>query len=406
MIKKYTSISRSNFNLIGGEWLTAENNAGESILNFSPEFCWDASGSYRGNFHVLNGTLSNTVSVFDTALGDETTALAQSRSGTLQLRWQEIFPGETAQSYYSRPCRVITDVAPLVDLPVTQSGWLVLRMSLSNNTGCDFAFEDSYLGSVYLKFDWLLLPDLPEAESKSDFLAVATLILDNNNNVEIIQQQFGPGTLWIPLAEPSQSDSTSSSSSHSSSSEDKSSSSLSESASSSSISDSESISDETAYIEVTFFYQETTDSLQPDGSTLKRYGEVALTGGFTAVNPYPENGYTVVLTGTETYDDGEGSGIQTAAATHTMQVFRNDELARWDFYDADALDWAELLDYEDTANDISYSTPVYDFPAAAVTDVYPAGTIQVDHYVINGVSEAVPFYVLTSSLTITFEVKK
>ncbi|MBE6366329.1 MAG: hypothetical protein E7052_00250 [Lentisphaerae bacterium] len=408
MIRKYTPVPHSNFPLIGGEWLIAENNARESIINFSPEFCLEDPSTYRGNFHVVPGSNDGQVSVFDTSFSDESSALAQSRSGTVQLRWQEIFSGELANSYYSRPQRVVTNVAPLIDFDVVQSGWLLLRMTLATANLFDFFFEDSYLGKVYLKFAWVLLPELPEPSEKSDYLPVAALILDSSGNVEIIQQHYGPGTLWIPLKEASQSDSQDSSSSSSSSSSGlESSSSLSESGSSSSVSDSDSSnSDETAEIEVTFVYQESTDSLESDGSTFRRYGEVSLSGSFTAAAPYPDGGYTVVLTGSETYDDGEGYGEQTYPAQHTMNIFRNDELGRWDFYDADAFDWADLLDYEDTVDDISYSTPVYDFPKASPGDVYPDGTIQVDHYVVNGLNEPVPFYVLTSSLIVTFKVKK
>ena len=87
MIKKNTSVKRNFHNIIGGEWLVAENNATESIINLVPEF--STPSPYRGNFQAVQ-TGTNKLNVINTAHAEEDSNEAAQSAGELLLRWTKI----------------------------------------------------------------------------------------------------------------------------------------------------------------------------------------------------------------------------------------------------------------------------------------------------------------------------
>jgi hypothetical protein len=370
---------------------------------------------YRGNFTVLNNG-GDRVDVYDTTFADESDSLARQRSGVLTLRWQKIVSGEDGKHYYSIPCAKVTDAPVLSNFKVDRNGWLLLQMQRVNTTAADLTFQDEYLGNVALNFSWIFKNSIPEPDSTKVCLAVAGIVFDRSGEMpEIVQQQFGPAELWIPLAagDPEESQSSdsesisdsSSSISESASSDSRSSDSsgsISDSSSSDDHDDSSSSDDPPVTVYVTLHYREDSyvaDPAAPDGVGLL-YGEVWLNGSFVVSGKYPDEGYQLILTGMQEYFDG--ANPTTEDIVHTMTVYRDEANGFWDFYDHDANEWGEWYDINDTANDIIASTPVYDHPLLKDHPRYPLGNLRVDHEIINGVTEAAPHYTLESSLIINF----
>lgn len=409
-----TSVNRVHRTVTGGDWLVAENNADGAVISFMPELEM-AAAEYQGNFHVLNPQ-DCMLAVYDTALGSSDDPAAQSRSGTIMLYWQEVVEtgGEEESVFYSVPGCKVVEAPVLQDFTVSETGWLILKLTRLANSGGDYSFYDDYLGNVYLSWSWEFVLNLPAMKEGSTYLPVAGIIVDQDTlTLTVVQQQFGPGVMWLPITPEEQSSSSSSSSSESVSSDSSSSSSSSSSSDASESSDSLADSSSSGsggitYVDiaVTFSYTENTEARDDADGTFNMSGEVQLSGTFQGCSQYPEGGYQLTLTGWEKYDSGDGNGAQTSEISHQMTVFRNEALDRWEFYDADAFDWADNLNGVDDVNDIDYSTPMYVFPTLQSMPTYPSGTIMVDHKIINGVSESPPLFVLTSCLRVTFAPQK
>ncbi|MBE6380513.1 MAG: hypothetical protein E7047_06250 [Lentisphaerae bacterium] len=435
MLEKFTSVKRNQLPLVGGDWIISENNANESIINLNPEFMFQPP--YRGNFAVSNNN-DALLNVYDTTFVGSDESNAPDRSGTVTLRWQKII--QSGETYYSIPCGKTADAPSLSDFKVNKNGWLLLQMKRVNSQSADVMFSDDYLGNVALDFKWIFKESIPTPESSKVYLAAAGVIFDEDAEIaEVVQQQFGPAELWIPLEVSEQESSSSSNGSESSTSGTDSGSSNSESGSSSSNESSSSRSEsesgensesksgensesksgslsfsishddsssgddgENKVIRVTFYYREdmnARDTLDSPNE-IYRYRELALTGEFTANSQYPEYGYQVLLTGTEYYNTEDGDFEEEIV--HTMTVFKDGENAIWTFYDYDAEDWGDWYDKYDEYLDKVYETPVYEHPAVADHPVYPLGNIRVDHHIVQGTTELGQLNDLQSSLIINF----
>ena len=402
MLKKKTPIYRQQHNLIGGEWTDAENNARGSIINLVPEF--PIASPYRGNFQVVQ-TDANKLNLLNTAHCEEEDEMARNSSGELLLRWMKItrVPGEE-EKYIAQPRGKTVTVPHLSDCRIYSDGWFYLKMSRVEHSTGDITFQDEVLGEVKLRFDLVNTPQLPNESLTTGILPLATVITNSQGNIEeIIQQQFGPGVLWVPNNIQEESSSSGSSSSGSSSSEnpDFSSSSGHPDIPVNPPEDSSSSTNEDIIIQVTLQYDEICKGdFVGLGVETHRYN-MLLTGSFTASQNYPNNGYTVRMTGSVVKDYGDGSPI-TEEVSWDINIFRNEDAGHWDVYHLKVIDWAGYYQSQSSEDDIDFTTPVYIFPDLQTMLTYPLGIIQVDHHLIHGASLDVPDNDLTSSLQITF----
>ena len=447
MLKKKTSVNRTIHNLIGGEWLVAENNARGSILNLVPEF--QANASYRGNFQAVQAN-GETLNVLNTAHCEEDDESAGNSSGELQLRWIKITRISGDEDKYIAQLREKSVTVPhLSDCPATSDGWLYLKMSRVETIPGDISFYDDVLGDVKLRFQLLFSENLPDDSQTSCILPLASVTVNDKNEIdEIIQQQFGPGVLWVPHnvtvnvdpidpdpidpdpidpdpidpdpidpdpidpdpidpdpidpdpidpdpidpdpidpdpIDPDPIDPDPIDPDPIDPPED----------SSSSTPDGKTI------IDVIWQYDSVTrGDFTGLGMETHTY-HLLLTGSFAISSSYPDAGYNVCMTGTIIKDYGDGSPI-TENVSWDLNVFRNQAAGRWDVFSPKLSDWAAYYQEQDSDFDTDFSTPVYLFPDLQTTPLYPVGSIQVDHHLIHGVSNPVPDSDLTSSLIITF----
>lgn len=397
MIKKNTAVKRKIHNLIGGEWLAAENNAAGSIINLVPEF--PMSEPYRGNFQAIQ-TDTNQLNVINTALAEEDSTEAENSAGDVLLRWTKIekLPGEE-DKYIAIPQEKTVTVPAMNPCNALDSGWLYMKMIRLYNGQGRISFKDETLGNVQLDFMLGYSAVLPsDNNGVITILPIAAVTFNDNKEIEeIVQQQFGPGVMWVPTA--------ASAVLNSSSSEEPSSSSfvypdipdvpvIPEDSSSSVISDK-------IIIEVDLEYTEaSTGDIMGTGVTTQT-SHAVLSGKFTGQTSYPANGYTVQLTGSVYYDYGNGE-TSTEELNWVVEIFRNTTRSCWDVYHLKINDWAMYQNEKNSEFDTDFSTPVYSFPDLQSMPGYPQGTIRVDHHLIHGVSNAIPDNDLTSSLVITF----
>lgn len=405
MLKNNSSADYNSPRLVGGDFMVAENNTGYSAINLVPEF--PVNCCYRGNFHVISSSES-TVSVYDTTFIDEAEVPdSAAYSGYVSLRWFETEKNDDDNTMIIRQRSRLMPLPKLTEQTVTSSGWLIMKMTRIENGEADYSFEDDVLGQVKLQFRWLLKDQLPEHEKQSDYLPVAGIIVTEEGIAEIIQQQYGMGTLWLPmqLTEESSSSSSSSSSSDDNSSSSSSmseSESTSESASDNRESSSSSEGNEMLIL-VDLHYSAVSDiDINGDGMPVRMFYQTTLSGSFTAVKPYPQGGYQVTLTGTVSNDYGDGEGLFTDPHSMEVTVFRNDELQRWEAYNGYLGSWSEYLNDQNSDDDIDYTTPIYEFPPADADDFYPSGSIKVTHRLIDGASYTPPENTRNTELIVTF----
>ena len=400
MIKKNTSVKRNLHNIIGGEWLVAENNATGSIINLVPEL--PMSSPYRGNFQAVQ-IEDNQLNIINTAHAEEDSHEAAQSSGELLLRWTKIIkvPNE-ADKYIAQPKEKTVTVPALASCTATSNGWLYLKM-VRLPEGGDISFSDEVLGKVDLQFLLQYATEIPDDSKTSSILPLAAVILNSDNEIEeIVQQQFGPGVLWIPddVSEVSSSSEIPSSSSE-----------IPESSSSIVPEDpdvpvipddsSSSVTTDEIIIGVELEYTEESTGDAMGTGVITQTSHAVLSGSFTAQTNYPANGYDVQLTGTIYYDYGDGE-TSNQEVSWVVNIFRNTTRSCWDVYHLKINDWAMYYNEKNSEFDTDFSTPVYTFPDLQSMPGYPIGSIQVDHHLVHGASNAVPDNDLTSSLVITF----
>ena len=394
MIKKNTSVKRNFHNIIGGEWLVAENNATESIINLVPEF--PTPSPYRGNFQAVQ-TGTNELNVINTAHAEEDSNEAAQSAGELLLRWTKItkVSGEE-DKYIAQPKEKTVTVPPMQSCAAADSGWLYISMIRRYDQKGVISFQDETLGDVQLDFMLNYSSKLPSDNSVISVLPIASVIFNDQKEIEeIVQQQYGPGVLWVY-------NSTTPFSSSSSSSDDPASSSSNDpdvpvipDDSSSSVTADEII------IEVNLeYFEESTGDIMGTG-VITQTSHTILSGRFTAQTTCPANGYNVQLTGSTCYDYGDGD-TSTEEINWLVNILRNTTRNCWDIYHLKINEWAMYHNEKNSELDTDFSTPVYTFPDLQSLPGYPAGTIQVEHHLIYGVSNAIPDNDLTSSLVITF----
>ena len=449
MLKANSAIDRRA--LRAGDFTVIENNTAGAAVNIIPEFpCYD---EYRGNFHAVN-TQDNQIAVYNTAFEEIEDSSRLKYAGTLQLRWQEIKKDEAEEKYFSLPRQKIAEVPVLKKLTVRNNGWLYLKMTRVYSETADFSFSDDYLGSVKLNFSWHLEDALPQPAKSSDIMPVATIIMDDEGFIaEIVQQHFGPGSLWIPLEVTEESSSSfiddssssddiySSSSNNSTSNNDDDSISNNDDSSSGnnnddsssnndddssgnddsssnnnddssgnnnddSFSESSSSSDiisEEYVINVTLRYYETKTIRYSENATYTEIFEVNLTGAFTVNPQMPSNSYSLVMTGTESQDAGWGAGVNTVNVQHSVSIYKNEQLGLWMYFDQHApASWGEYQSGYDSQSDTMLDTAVYNYPQISANMLYPASAIQVDHHIVVGTKAEIPDTDMDSTLQINF----
>ena len=413
MLKNKTTVQRNFGNIISGEWIAAENNASGATVNLVPEFPMDTP--YRGNFQAIQ-TGNDKLNVLNTAHCEEDDEISGHSAGKLQLRWLKIIKlSDEEDKYIAQPREQTVLVPHLSDCSANSDGWLYLKMQRIQSGNADVTFSDDVLGEVKLKFALHCTADLPNDSKTYSILPLATVILDNNGEIEeIVQQQFGPGVLCVPIdIEDSSSSSTD---------EDSSSSSQSESiSSSSSVSDiiksdsrdssstiidppedsSSSVSGDDIIVDVLLKYNETSIGDFMGMGVETHTTNVLLKGSFTAAAVYPANGYTVTMTGTANYDFGNGE-TNSEEISWEMNILQNTQRSCWDVYHQKINDWAGYYNEKNSEFDTDFSTPTYTFPTLQSMPSYPIGTICVVHHLIYGVSNNVPDNDLQSTLEITF----
>ena len=425
MLKKKTPVKRTYRPLIGGEWIASENNAAGTIVNLIPEF--PMTEPYRGNFQAVR--ISNDhINVLNTAHWDETDERSSESSGELLLRWFKIskVPGEE-DKFKALPREKTVTVPHKSACQVQENGWLYLKMSRVSANG-DVSFHDEVLGDVQLQFTLGYSTALPGDTNSSAVLPLAAATVNAEKEIEeIVQQQFGPGVLWVPDDVAGESSSSSEppieppdepdepiepeDSSSSENPDDPDNPIEPEDSSSSEIpddpdvpitpEDSSSSEDPEKNITVILHYHEnSTGDFAGTGVTTMQ-AEFTLTGTFTTQTSSPANGYMVRLSGTAYYDYGDGD-TSSEEVIFDVNVFKNAERSCWDIYHVRVSDWAGFYQGQDTEYDTVFSTPVYKFPPLNSMPDYPVGTIQVEHHLIYGVSNEVPDNDLSSTLTITF----
>lgn len=406
MLKKKTAIRRNYTNLISGEWIAAENNASGAIINMVPEF--PADTPYRGNFQVMQSD-SGTLNVLNTATCDEDNEIARNSSGELLLHWIKIIKIAGAEEKYAAQPRGKTITVPhLTGCSANSTGWFYLKMSRTNSSG-DISFQDDALGDVKLRFSLHCTPDLPDDNNTTVILPLAAVIVNQSGEVEeIIQQQFGPGILWVPNdPEPGSSSSqTSSSIGEESSSSNTGDDIISNSPSSSGIiidpPESSSSQPETdIIIQAVLKYNEVSIGDFMGTGVETHTANYQLTGTFVAKKSTPANGYTVRMTGTATFDFGNGD-IATENIAWDMNVLQNTQRSCWDIFHMKINDWAGYYNEKNSEDDIDFSTPVYTFPSLQSMPGYPVGIIRVEHHLIYGATNNPPDNDLNSTLEITF----
>ena len=414
MIETLTSVSSSRLNLLGGEWIAVENSTNASVINLAPEFALPENNHYQGHFCVIPQT-ENTLAVYDTTLlgayWQEDTATPPPQAGSVKLHWLRIAE-RSDESYLAIPCFRQYELPALENFAVTASGCLVLKMTRVYEGQSDYSFSDSYLGEVHLNFEWMTLPQLPQPDSRSDYLLIAGIIVDENGFIEeIIQQQCGIGNLYIPLKagntpEPSSSSSDSEApdppSTESSSSEtpdppstESSSSETPDPPSTESSSSetpdppsTESSSSETPdppstessstsapggggggggtgkssssspgnglIINIVMIYEENAIYYSDEFAPMQNYTRTEVCGSFAY---QPENigkNYTVELWGTRQY--GLASDAVFEDVLHLLTIMPSSQYDYWTFYDPRANEGMSFMDMVN--NDTSYSTPV------------------------------------------------
>ena len=424
MIKKNTSVKRNFHNIIGGEWLVAENNATESIINLVPEF--PTPSPYRGNFQAVQ-TGTNELNVINTAHAEEDSNEAAQSAGELLLRWTKItkVSGEE-DKYIAQPKEKTVTVPPMQSCAAADSGWLYISMIRRYDQKGVISFQDETLGDVQLDFMLNYSSKLPSDNSVISVLPIASVIFNDQKEIEeIVQQQYGPGVLWVynsttPFSSSSSSsDDPASSSSNdpdvpvipddSSSSNDPDVPVIPDDSSSSDDPDvpvipddsSSSVTADEIIIEVNLeYFEESTGDIMGTG-VITQTSHTILSGRFTAQTTCPANGYNVQLTGSTCYDYGDGD-TSTEEINWLVNILRNTTRNCWDIYHLKINEWAMYHNEKNSEFDTDFSTPVYTFPDLQSLPGYPAGTIQVEHHLIYGVSNAIPDNDLTSSLVITF----
>ncbi len=394
MLKNHTSINGNSGRIIGGDGLIAENGPGGTSVSFNGEM--PLPDIYRGNFHSIM-LENNQITVGNTALNDEFETEMLPNGGDLILRWNEIILAADGETYYSKPRAVKTTAPVMPAMEINSSGWIILKMTRVQGGG-DFSFQDAYLGSVCVDFSWHFAPELPAKDDKSDYLAVAAVIADDGV-LELIQQQFGIGTLWIPLLSEVVDDEESSSSSSSGSDligpdfpdDDDG-------------NDDEIIPDnQDIPVDMTFYYyEESTGDFAGLGFQTTMICTFDFSGSFVAKHPYNNGGYKVTLTGTESYDYGDGEPPVVKNATMEITVLRNDQLSRWEVFNGQVAGWMEYMSGINNDDDCEFHTPVYTFPYADTSQYCPRGTIRVKHDLTYGRSQTPPENKLESDLIITF----
>ena len=422
MLKKKTSVKRSCHPVIGGDWLVAENNAAGAIVNLVPEF--PASAPYRGNFHAIQ-TSENHLNAVNTAHCEEDDELASANTGELMLRWLKIckVPGED-EKFKALPREKTVTVPHLLECHAETDGWLYLKMSRTAGSAGDVSFQDEVLGDVQLRFDLLYAPSLPNDSSSSAILPLASATVNDKGEIEeIIQQQFGPGVLWVPddvseessssddppidppdipvipdepdePVEPDDPDDP----------DDPDVPDIPEEPEEPEEPDESSSSENPSRIiivELEYHEVSTGDFAGTGIHTMK--ADLTMSGTFTTQSRYPSNGYTVQMTGTMDYDYGDGD-TSTEDVIFDMTVFKNTGRSCWDIFQYRVNHWAGYYQGTNPDEDTDFSTPVYIFPPLDSMADYPSGTIQVEHRLLYGVSNEVLDNDLSSTLTITFTV--
>lgn len=404
MIKKKTAVRRSLHSIVGGDWIVAENNARYSSVNLVPEL--PLSTPYRGNFQIVQIN-SAWVNALNTAFCDEEDDKASQSAGEIQLRWMKIVKDPaSADKYIAQPQEKTVTVPHMDACRITSNGWVYLKMNRASGIVGDAEFQNKVLGDVCLRFHLFFAEQLPDDTKNSCILPLAAVTLDDKGNIdEIIQQQYGPGVLWIPVDIPEDSSSAYIEPEISSSSEtvepDVSSSSsemppviLPDDSSSSTVNDK-------ITIEVTLTYNEISKGDFMGTGVETHTTNLLLTGQFIANSSYPTNGYTVKMTGSITYDYGDGNP-ETEKVEWDINVYRNTTSSRWDVYHLRINDWAAYYQGQSNEDDTDFSTPVYTFPDLQSMTTYPLGNITVEHHLIYGASNTIPDNDLTSLLDIAF----
>lgn len=315
-------------------------------------------------------------------------------------------PGEE-NNYIAQPREKTVTVPHMDDCRVTANGWIYLKMSRIGEGMGDADFHDKVLGEVNLRYHLFFSEKLPDDTKNSSILPLAAVTVDEKGYIdEIIQQHYGPGVLWVPVDVTEESSSSIIEPESSSSEEPV------EPDSSSSIdtpnppvilpddSSSSTPSDE-IIVKVTLEYNETCTGDFSGNGIEHHTSTFMLTGQFTADKTYPTNGYSVKMTGTATYNYGNGE-VGSENLAWDMTVYRNTTAARWDVYNLRVNDWAGYYQGKDSETDTDFSTPVYIFPDLQSMTNYPSGYIAVDHHLIHGASLNIPDNDLHSSLNITF----
>ena len=410
MIKQNTSISRRTQDIIGGEWICAENNTHGTAINFVPELFFAENNTYRGHFHVIDNG-NGTISVYNTTEYQFDNENTPDDSGVVFLHWQEITEVDEEGTHCAFFRKKLFVIPVLEHQRITQSGWLVLKIRrLADGVSSNYTFSDKYLGEIAVEFSWYLMKSLTLPPENCDYLFIAYINYDSKNSaMEIVQQQYGPALMRLPMtsqgessssAESSSSTSSSSSSSTSDSQNSNSSTSGEDSDSGSSNSSSSSISD-ASIIYVNFYYLAKTTTL--NGSELTyAYTEMQLNGSFAPGETYPANGYQLTMTGWEKYTLDITNEPFVNEQKHSMRIFRNTDSGFWDFFDAQTYDWGAYYDYYDSANDVLSKTTLYEHPDLENNPVYPRGQILVNHEITRGTTSATPSYFMTSKLIVTF----
>ena len=162
-------------------------------------------------------------------------------------------------------------------------------------------------------------------------------------------------------------------------------------------------SDDVYTVHVTLQYYETHTILYTEVDTYTEIEQIDLQGTFLIDRASAANSYTAVMSGTRSFDAGWGNPPDVANLENTVTIYKNEQLNRWDYVNVHApASWGEYIYEYNAEDDTERSTPVYQYPPLNPGELFPSSAIQVDHLIINGLSNPIPYTKITTSLKITF----
>lgn len=360
-------------NSISTEYIAVENNSREQTITLVPEFVQEP---YRGSFHVFINE-DNTLSVLNTSFTDEFRAQEAPTGGTVKLCWMEAHKN-SGDICISLPRQRFAEVKSLSSLAAAESGFIYLQMRRTEKNG-DISFTDDFLGEVHLQFRWKFAAALPQPDSKTDIVAAAAVIVDEDGTVcDIVQQQFGIPELWIPPEESSDSSASHDKSDSTSKDDEESESSSSESKENEKDDDEEITDDFLRPVLVKLYYYEEGTEYYDEGESESWIYEVEMSGTFIADHSQYVAEYTVSLEGAGTMTDKDTGHVADLGIIFTVKFTRDESANLWKMTSQEGHYewWVDNTTVEEGVKVIDVT--LYSFPALDTNPTAPLDTIRVE----------------------------